>query len=181
MKIWEEIQKGWVGHDDQKLVSMMLRMDIARQSNDFSYKVGAILCQIISLHTAFARPWLWLADWYEKNNKKVLEFWTLATVRQVNILEGVNFSINKELIERRIANSDVDKELQDRIQTSVCERIKSSQNSVEESNEFIDLGTSARMKLMEEELTCSSTEHYDENFDECTVIMTNFETKWFCF
>ena len=177
LRYWEEIQEGWTGHEDHRLVVAQLRVDIGRQQGDTGKDMGALLCQIIEMHSTMARYWVWLADWYMNNMEEAKELWSLVRGKEVGKLEGVQCSVNLEQLDRRIMNSDVDKIVRDKIFEVVCRDFKGKSKEEEVSTDFEDLGASVRLKKVEEALSAK----YDgiEDTMEAGRVIRNFEQKWF--
>jgi len=174
---WEEIQGGWTGHEDHRLVVAQLRVDIGRQQGDTGNEMGALLCKIIEMHSTMARYWVWLADWYRDNMEENKELWSLARGREVGRLEGVQCSVSLSELDVRIRSSNVDRILQDKIFETVSRDVKEKSKEEEVNTDFEDLGASVRLKKVEEALA----EKYDgiEDTVDNERVIINFEQKWF--
>jgi len=176
---WEEIQEGWTGHEDQRLVVAQLRVDIARQEGDWGEEIGALICQLVEMHNTFTRYWVWLADWYRENKEEVKEFSSLVRAKEVGRLEGVKCSLKLELLDVRIKSSKVDQVVQERIQEVICRDFRDKAEEDEVVKEFEDLGTSVRMKKVEEAF--AERANVNENSLEAANVIYFFEQKWFSF
>ena len=175
----EEIEQGWAGHADQRLVVGQLRLDIARLVGDWGDKTGAIMCEMVELHSSLGRYWMWLADWYKERGEEVNEFWSLVRAQEVGRLEGVKSSVKENQVTRRIQNSQVDQQLQQKIVDFVSRDARNRKSEKEEvAGEFEDLGSSVRMRKVEEALTEQSEENSDGRKD-CNLIIRQFQQKWF--
>jgi len=174
---WEEIQGGWTGHEDHRLVVAQLRVDIGRQQGDTGHEMGALLCKIIEMHSTMARYWVWLADWYRDNMEDIKELWSLSRGREVGRLEGVQCSVNLSELDVRIRSSNVDRILQEKIFETVSRDVKEKSKEEEVNTDFEDLGASVRLKKVEEALA----EKYDgiEDTVDNERVIINFEQKWF--
>jgi len=173
---WEEIQEGWTGHEDHRLVVAQLRVDIGRQQGDTGNEMGALLCKIIEMHSTMARYWVWLADWYRDNLEEEKELWSLMRGREVGRLEGVQCSVNLDELDVRIRSSNVDKILQDKIFEVVGRDDKEKVKEEEVITDFEDLGASVRLKKVEEAFAEKS--NGIEVIVETGHVLRNFEQKW---
>merc|ERR1712096_459760 len=149
------------GHADQRLVVGQLRLDIARMVGDWGDKTGAIMCEMVELHSSLGRYWKWLADWYMERG------------------EEVKSSVKENQVTKRIQNSQVDQQLQQKIVDFVSRDARNRKSEKEEvAGEFEDLGSSVRMRKVEEALTEQSEDNSDGRKD-CNLIIRQFQQKWF--
>jgi len=105
------------------------------------------------------------------------EYWSLVRGYEVGRLEGVQCSVKLEELDKRIKGSNVDKSLQERILEVVCRDFKDKSKEEDTLTEFEDLGTSVRMKKVEEALAEKSYVHGEKV--EADNVIKNFEQKWF--
>ena len=59
---------------------------LAMQEGGWGDMVGAIMCQLVELHSTLARYWVWLTDWYREKDEEVKKFWTLMRAKEVGRL-----------------------------------------------------------------------------------------------
>lgn len=162
IEYWKIIKKGWASHDDMKLASLQLRLDIATKLGEMSDEVGYCLCQVIETHPTLARYWLMLADWYISRGESIKEYWSMSKAKAVNNLEGTYHSLSKNIIDDRLSIHSIDRSLKKKIDDYILAEVKGISVVDEESKEFVDLGTSVRMKQTEEALLKSTEDaEYD--------------------
>jgi len=154
-----------VGH----LVNVLqLQIELARSQNDWSQHTGSLICQLLDIHPWLDRLWLLLAHWYRVNNNDVKEYWCLEKASQTEE------SVNLPDVDSLKADNKLSCDLKTQIADKVLRDISVPKQS-RSDKEFVDLGSSVKLKEREEKL--NNMEASSEQDSDRIIEM--FEQKWF--
>ena len=129
-----------------------------------------MICQLLNIHPWLDRLWLLLGQWYRVNRDDSKEYWCLEKASQTE--ESVNIPDISSLKDENKLDSDTKAQIAGKVlkNISVPKQVRSNLNQ-----EFVDLGSSVKLKEQEDKLnnmTISSE-------DDCDTIIEKFEQKWF--
>ena len=161
---------------------LRLRVAVSRaEGAGAGWEAGALLCRLVTLHPVLARVWNQLADWYRQRGHTAGEVTCLIRAAKAAGREGgARPSVECGALEARLLEL-VDTELRKRIEDSLDRAGTGASQEDElqsETEDFVDLGSSARLRNLEESLVVAESEGGGREVDKDKEAVLQFEQVW---